>query len=179
VIVAFCGSGIYATLSFASTKNLLQESFNVLKFFITKTAASMFGLRHYGVNGLSRWASRAPSRCILHQKELGLSLRPFSASLRQYKKQDVQEDDEKKASVKTKPGPKARQTSLHRVAIQAERSRQIIQDKGGRRIIDPDIETKVSLRSMNGSSRMLTQRAESDSILCRRAIQHFHRGAFG
>jgi hypothetical protein len=144
--IIFSQPGAFFTFKNSATLSRSPLSLsNDRKIFETKTATSMLGLRHYGVKGgVSRWASRASSSlCISIQHEVRLGSRTFSLSALRYKKQDDPEQDEKRAFDKPKIRPKARQTSLRRVGIEAERSRQIIQDKGGLRIIDPDIETKA------------------------------------
>jgi hypothetical protein len=104
----------------------------------------MLPLRHNGVRGLSRWASAASSSpCIIH-RELAYGQRALSVSAVCSKKQDHSYENEEKTNVqKHKPQPKARRQSLARVSMDAQVSRQIIQHKGGFRIIDPDLETKV------------------------------------
>jgi hypothetical protein len=83
---------------------------------------------------------------MIARKELGYSQRCFSVSNICGRKQEPQEQDDKKGIDKPTIRAKARQTSLRSVGIAAAKKRQFIQDKGGLRIIDPDIVTKVPLR---------------------------------
>ncbi|KIW02922.1 uncharacterized protein PV09_05968 [Verruconis gallopava] len=100
----------------------------------------MLGLRYCQVRAISRWARR-PSLSPPTSNEFGSCIRSFTASSPLYRKQEQNEHDE----IKPLEGPtvrsKARQT-LRSVGLAAAKKRQIIQDKGGLRIIDPDIETK-------------------------------------
>lgn len=108
----------------------------------------MLGLRKHGVRGLSRWGSRAsPAPCIAVRKDLGYARRQFLVPRILQKKQEPQDQDEKKGIEKPTIRAKARQTSLRSVGIAAAKKRQFIQDKGGLRIIDPDIKTKVWART--------------------------------
>ena len=111
---------------------------------ITGSRAYMLGSRHHAVRGLLR-ASPSPRTSFLSNQELARDIRFFSASSMWCRKQDSpslqQQPDEKPPPTTIRS--KARQTSLRSVGIAAAKKRQIIQDKGGVRIIDPDIETKV------------------------------------
>ena len=106
----------------------------------------MSSMRHHSLRALRLPYSKPPSTTAI-PKELGTFTRQFSHTRPQWKKSEPQQIPQVDKHANEKPtlrmSSKARQTSLRSVGIAAAKKRQIIQDKGGLRIIDPEIETKV------------------------------------
>lgn len=105
----------------------------------------MLALRTYGVKSCVRLSWSIPIARNGNQSLLRSSVdrgRPFTTSIIRLKKQD-QQDEAQEKKLKAAARPSAGKTSLRRVSIEAERSRVIVRNRGGRRFVDPDIETKV------------------------------------
>src|ERR1700761_8923817 len=95
--------------------------------------AAQLGLRNYAAH---------PDRCTA-LKPLEIS-RYFTQSPFARRKQDQHqvEEAQKEVAKRSSPG----KTSLRRVSIEAERSRtRLIINKAGRKFVDPEAETKVSI----------------------------------
>jgi len=105
----------------------------------------MLALRSNGIKSCVRLAGSLPGIHNANETHLQHSvqyIRPFSTSIRRFKKSEQQEESQKEKP-KPAPRPSAGKTSLRRVSIEAERSRVIVRNRHGRRFVDPDIDTKV------------------------------------
>jgi required for meiotic nuclear division protein 1 len=103
----------------------------------------MIALRPNGLKSFRRLAQIPPplltARTAFRGSE-SVAIRQLSSSRAWNKKQDVQNEPQKEKPPVSRP--LAAKTSLRKVSMEAERSRIIVKGKGGRRFIDPDVDTK-------------------------------------
>lgn len=95
-------------------------------------------------NGL-RTEARLIQRCIQQNH----SHRQLSIPRSLKKKQDPLVRDDPPVEQNGAPKLPPRKTSLRRVGLEAERSRVVVRHRGGVRVIDPDVQTKVYIQLPN------------------------------
>lgn len=84
--------------------------------------------------------ARLITRCV--QQNHGQRQLSIPRSLK--KKQEPLLRDNPPVEQNGSPKLPPRKTSLRRVGLEAERSRVVVRDRGGVRVIDPDVQTKVN-----------------------------------
>jgi hypothetical protein len=109
----------------------------------------MLGFPRYGVRAAARLLHSQPHPRYSYLRISKCEFRQFTNPAVSRRKQDQQAQDgaavEKieKAEKQKAARIAARNTSLRRVGLEAERSRVIVRHKGGLRVIDPEVVTKV------------------------------------
>lgn len=86
-----------------------------------------------------RTEARLVQRCIQQSH----TKRQLSIPRSLRKKQESLAKDDKPADQNGGPKLPPRKTSLRRVGLEAERSRVVVRHRGGVRVVDPDVHTKV------------------------------------
>jgi hypothetical protein len=95
-------------------------------------------------NGLRREARHRFHQCIYqHKPSVYPGQRQLNIARGLRKKPDPPVQDEPPPEKTERLKLPARKTSLRRVGLEAERSRVIVRHRGGLRVIDPEVQTKV------------------------------------
>jgi hypothetical protein len=108
----------------------------------------MFALRGFGVKAVHRGPSLRPPLPPTYR--LDVFYRQLSAPALFKKNTDLEKQDGAAGERGEKPkiAKPERKTSLRRVGIEAERSRIVVRHKGGVRILERGVETKVRFPSL-------------------------------